>query len=329
MLLSFVSYQPIFAQFDERLQGRSVEIPSIEPAADGWVGFCTVTRQQWSDFTVMIERPELGEDDSLAHAPGRMARYDEVHEAITAWTTTRTVAEIVELASLFRIPVSAVGDGRTVTEMEQFVERGVYVASPAGFLQPRRPYRLGVAAGPAPIDASPRARRARRRGPGVGRRRRGAPALPEAAVAPRPLEGLKVVAFVAFWAGPVRRLLPRRAGRRRGEDRVDPAARRHALRRRREARRPADVRVVGRHPRGQRRAPGHHPRPRPARRASTWPSGSWPRPTSCSTTSRPGCSTASASARPTCGQVRARPRHGPHARLRPRRPVAATAAGSP
>jgi crotonobetainyl-CoA:carnitine CoA-transferase CaiB-like acyl-CoA transferase len=68
MLLSFVSYQPIFAQFDDKPQGRSVEIPSIEPAADGWVGFCTVTRQQWTDFTVMIERPDLGEDEGLSFA---------------------------------------------------------------------------------------------------------------------------------------------------------------------------------------------------------------------------------------------------------------------
>ncbi len=39
MILSFTPYQPIFAQLEERLYGRSIEIPSIEPAADGWVGF--------------------------------------------------------------------------------------------------------------------------------------------------------------------------------------------------------------------------------------------------------------------------------------------------
>jgi crotonobetainyl-CoA:carnitine CoA-transferase CaiB-like acyl-CoA transferase len=106
----------------------------------------------------------------------------------------------VELASAFRIPVSPVGDGRTVTEMDHLVERGVYVRSPEGFLQPRRPYRLGSLGWPA-LQAAPEldehgdSIRASVAPPAV-------PDVPSAAVAPRPLEGLKVVAFVAFWAGP-------------------------------------------------------------------------------------------------------------------------------
>src|ERR1035437_1501364 len=31
---------------------RSVEVPSIEPALDGWVGFAMLSAQQWEDFTV-------------------------------------------------------------------------------------------------------------------------------------------------------------------------------------------------------------------------------------------------------------------------------------
>ena len=51
--------------------------------------------------------------------------------------------QIIEQASLFRIPVSPVGNGHTVTEMDHLVERAVFVDHPAGFKQPRRPYRLG------------------------------------------------------------------------------------------------------------------------------------------------------------------------------------------
>jgi crotonobetainyl-CoA:carnitine CoA-transferase CaiB-like acyl-CoA transferase len=201
MLLSFVSYQPIFAQFDDKPYGRSIEIPSIEPAKDGWVGFCTITRQQWTDFTAMIERPDFGEDETLAYAGNRMPRIAEIRGAIAEWASSRTVEEIVELASLFRIPVSPVGNGRTVTEMDHFVERGVYVPHPAGFRQPRRPYRLGTYADPevrmaprlgedqADVEASVTS-------PAVH------PGAPAAAVSPRPLEGVKVVGFVAFWAGP-------------------------------------------------------------------------------------------------------------------------------
>jgi crotonobetainyl-CoA:carnitine CoA-transferase CaiB-like acyl-CoA transferase len=201
MVLSFVSYQPIFAQFDERPYGRSIEIPSIEPARDGWVGFCTVTRQQWTDFTVLIERPDLGEDVTLAYAGNRMARIEEIRGAIAAWTTGRTVAEIVELASMFRIPVSPVGNGHTVTEMDHFVERGVYVPHPGGFLQPRRPYRLGHHPDP---DVRPAPRLGEHQGAVEAEVAPPAPhaGAPVAAAAPRPLEGLRVVAFVAFWAGP-------------------------------------------------------------------------------------------------------------------------------
>ncbi|MCU1375401.1 MAG: L-carnitine dehydratase/bile acid-inducible protein, partial [Actinomycetia bacterium] len=201
MLLSFVSYQPIFAQFDDKPNGRSIEVPSIEPAQDGWVGFCTVTRQQWADFTVLIERPDLSEDETLNYAGNRMARVEEIRAAIAAWTTTRTVDEIVELASLFRIPVSPVGNGRTVTEMDHFVERGVYVPHPGGFLQPRRPYRLGQIADPevrpAPALGQHQAEVEGEAGPAPSRT-----GAPDPAVPPRPLEGLRVVAFVAFWAGP-------------------------------------------------------------------------------------------------------------------------------
>jgi crotonobetainyl-CoA:carnitine CoA-transferase CaiB-like acyl-CoA transferase len=38
---------------------RIIEAPSIEPTADGWVGFNTNTRAQFDDFLVMIERPDL------------------------------------------------------------------------------------------------------------------------------------------------------------------------------------------------------------------------------------------------------------------------------
>ncbi len=41
---------------------RTLEVPSIEPTLDGWVGFNTNTRQQFDDFLVLIERPDLLDD---------------------------------------------------------------------------------------------------------------------------------------------------------------------------------------------------------------------------------------------------------------------------
>src|SRR5206468_8765760 len=116
------------------------EIPSIAPARDGFVGFCTITNQQWRDFLVLIEHPELVDDPGLANYFTREQRRGEVLAMIHAWTSRRTVAEIVERATLLRIPVAPVGNGATVTAFDQFRVRDVYVPTPDGAgVQPRVP----------------------------------------------------------------------------------------------------------------------------------------------------------------------------------------------
>jgi crotonobetainyl-CoA:carnitine CoA-transferase CaiB-like acyl-CoA transferase len=176
---------------------RTVEIPSIEPAADGYVGFCTITAQQWRDFLVLIERPDLVDDEALARWDERVRRVQDVNAMIHRWTRPRAVGEIVERAAALRIPVAAVGTGDTVTRFEQFVARGVFVAHPgASFVQPRPPYRLSA------VDLAPPAP-----APALGehacawRPREAAPQL-AAERGVGPLAGLRVVDFTAFWAGP-------------------------------------------------------------------------------------------------------------------------------
>ena len=55
------------------MQQRSLELPSIVPTADGMVGFCTITAQQFQDFLVMIDRADLVDDAELASFAGRIA----------------------------------------------------------------------------------------------------------------------------------------------------------------------------------------------------------------------------------------------------------------
>jgi crotonobetainyl-CoA:carnitine CoA-transferase CaiB-like acyl-CoA transferase len=92
----------------------TVETPSIEPTSDGYVGFCTNSRQQFSDFLLLIERPELREDEQLAQFAGRLMRFDEWNEIMRAWLKEKTTAEAIELASLLRIPVAPICNGKTV-----------------------------------------------------------------------------------------------------------------------------------------------------------------------------------------------------------------------
>lgn len=205
----------------------AAEAPSIEPAKDGWVGVCTYTGQQWHDFCALIERPDLKEDERFLHSAHRFASRDLLQAAIHAWTRERTVEEIVERASLLRVPSAPVLDAPGVLGCDHFEARGIFVENPHGFRQPRVPYRLGLGQlrppGRAPsLGADTEAVRAELES---GARRRATPApaptpapTPTPTAAPvsvpdrdgdaakppaLPFEGLRIVDLTAFWAGPV------------------------------------------------------------------------------------------------------------------------------
>jgi crotonobetainyl-CoA:carnitine CoA-transferase CaiB-like acyl-CoA transferase len=168
------------------------------PTADGMVGFCTITAQQFQDFLVLIDRPDLLDDDDLASMPGRVRRRDEFLAMVQRWTETRTTDEILDLAVALRIPVAPIGTPASVMKVDHFVERGVFVESTRGVFQPRVPYRSAAVATRAP-GSPPDV------GEGTGRvhwplrdsepQHRRSDALP--------LAGVRVADFTAFWAGPV------------------------------------------------------------------------------------------------------------------------------
>ena len=209
---------------------RSVEIPSIEPARDGYIGFCTITAQQWRDFLVLIERSDLIEDEQLAKWDERVRRVDDVNAMIHRWTRQHAVDEIVARAAALRIPVAPIGTGETVPHFDHFVARGAFVPHPdAHFVQPRPPYRLSAVAlrplTPAPklgadgcgwtddVGREARAGEAREWTPPRFELRSASPVggtldhtsdqkWPSASTQPLPLAGLRVIDFTAFWAGP-------------------------------------------------------------------------------------------------------------------------------
>jgi crotonobetainyl-CoA:carnitine CoA-transferase CaiB-like acyl-CoA transferase len=202
MLLSMTVYHDLSGQWVGGPLARSVELPSIERARDGWVGFCTITGQQWKDFCALLGRPDVGDDDSYLDGSRRMEHREKIKHMIEDWTGERSVDEIVELASAMRIPVAPVGDGRTLPQMDHLVARGVYEKAAGGFLQPRPPYTLHARPsrpfGPAPaLDEHGTEIRGRTR-PHASP----APARPAARKPDLPLRGLRVVDLTAFWAGP-------------------------------------------------------------------------------------------------------------------------------
>ncbi len=175
---------------------RSVEVPSIEPAKDGYVGISMVTGQQWLDFAAMVDCPEFTEVEQLRFQIGRWEYRDWIRERIDPWMRERTVSEIVELGQLFRLPLAPLGNGATIPDMDHLTERGVYVDNPAGFRQPRAPW-LMSAATHAPVRPAPEVGEA---DSVSGWESRESTPLPT--VADLPLAGVRVVDFTAFWAGP-------------------------------------------------------------------------------------------------------------------------------
>ena len=133
---------------------RTVEVPSIEPAKDGYIGITMVTGQQWLDFAAMVDCPELTEIPQLSFQIGRWEYRDFIRERIRPWLAERTVEEIVELGQLFRLPIAALGNGATIRDTAYARERGTFVRNPAGFHQPRTPWLMSRCK-PAPLRGAP------------------------------------------------------------------------------------------------------------------------------------------------------------------------------
>ena len=157
---------------------RDVNIPAIERTADGWVGFMVATAVMWEAFCTMVGHREWLDDDSLYSYTGHASRREELEAEIRAWCALRTTDEIAGPASLLRVPVAPVGNGKTIPTFDHFVERKFYVTNPSGgFLQPDVTYTLGDTASRRPAEL-PAPRRAHRRRAGARAVPRAWPAVP-------------------------------------------------------------------------------------------------------------------------------------------------------
>jgi crotonobetainyl-CoA:carnitine CoA-transferase CaiB-like acyl-CoA transferase len=196
----------------------SEDVPSIEPTADGWIGFCIFTPQQWQDFSVLIEEPQLGLDPQLNHMMTRVQRSAELLPLVRNYTRRFTTAELLERSELLRVPAAPIGNGRLLPENIHLRERGVFIRNPRGeFRQPRIPYRSNAWAH-RPLDPAPTLAEAKSMAEGLeepavdqdkpspwqeaNRVKRPASPITSAGSEARPLAGLRVLDLTAFWAGP-------------------------------------------------------------------------------------------------------------------------------
>jgi crotonobetainyl-CoA:carnitine CoA-transferase CaiB-like acyl-CoA transferase len=195
MLVCSTQYWDLNSQLCGGSLVQYLDIPAIEPAKDGWVGFSPQTSEQWQSFCLMIERPEISADDRFLTADVRQAHLDFLHEAIHSWTRARTIDAILELCEAMRVPASPIGNGASLPETDHFVERGVFVESAHGFIQPRIPYLLSDCE-PRPFGRAPAL------GADDARWEQRSEPTSVAGASGGALGGLRVVDLTAFWAGP-------------------------------------------------------------------------------------------------------------------------------
>jgi crotonobetainyl-CoA:carnitine CoA-transferase CaiB-like acyl-CoA transferase len=197
--MTFVTAPTLMARFPggRESRGRWVMIPGNEPTADGrYVGITTVTSQQWQALARVIGRDDMADDRELGTMFGRFLRAGEVNPALNAWTTAHTADEVVAACVEARIPATIVGNGAELSHFDHLRERNVLVRQPGeAWVRPRAPFRFhGVPdrelAAPSEVsDAAAWPARPPRGDPDP--------------VGARPLAGVTVLDFTAFWAGPV------------------------------------------------------------------------------------------------------------------------------
>jgi crotonobetainyl-CoA:carnitine CoA-transferase CaiB-like acyl-CoA transferase len=200
MQLTMLTYPTLYATFPGGgpRSYRFVMIPGNEPCADGnYVGLTANTVANWKAILRAADRDDLLTRDDLDTTMGRLMHADESNEILESWTRAHTAAEIEAMCESHRVPVAIVGNGRTLLEFEHLRAREVYVDQPGGsWRRPRAPFRFhGVTA--RDMTAAPE--------PGAAPPSWTAPARerPNGTVdSERPLAGVRVLDFTAFWAGP-------------------------------------------------------------------------------------------------------------------------------
>ena len=195
--------------WDVQIPHRNLEMPSIEPSADGFVGFCTMAQQQFQDFLRMIGAEDWVDDPVISSPFERWAARDMFFERVHAWTKARTTDEIVGIASSLRIPVSLIGNGEIVPTFEAFEGRDMFVENPSGgFIQPRRPYLIHGLEMPElePVPELGEATVADIESLAERKAEVKPAAKPDAKPSvspPLPLESIRIIECTGWWAGPI------------------------------------------------------------------------------------------------------------------------------
>jgi len=122
----------------------------ILPARDGWVAIAAPGDNRWRTLCDLIGRPDLGADPGLATNVLRVARRDEVFDALAEWTADRTKEEVLDVLG-GHVPVGAVRDAAEITADPHVAARDMVIQ----LEHPGTGGTLGVAGQPLKFSRTP------------------------------------------------------------------------------------------------------------------------------------------------------------------------------
>ena len=123
---------------------------------DEWCALTVASNDEWGALCRLIGRDAWANDERFAGAPQRMARHDEIDEAIAAWTAQRGPHDAAEALQSAGIAASAVQHaGQLIDDDPQMASRGFYRRFPGGGVVESAPFILSDAEPYFPSASAP------------------------------------------------------------------------------------------------------------------------------------------------------------------------------
>ena len=122
------SLLPEFSAFGAVREAAGSALPGIAPSnaykcSDGYVLVAGNGDSIFRRLMDTIGRPDLGGAPDLQSNAGRVARIDEIDEAIGRWTLQRSIAEVMQLLDAAHVPAGKVYTARDIAEDPHYQAR--------------------------------------------------------------------------------------------------------------------------------------------------------------------------------------------------------------
>jgi crotonobetainyl-CoA:carnitine CoA-transferase CaiB-like acyl-CoA transferase len=128
--LSVYTHEAEDAPYRKRLLIRSkTSIQYMFPCKDGWVSCGIASNHHWRALKSMMGNPEWAESEMFATFNSRLSHSDVLEAVLIEWLSTRTRAEVFELAQASHVPAFPVNSPAEVAANPQYAAREYFIDS--------------------------------------------------------------------------------------------------------------------------------------------------------------------------------------------------------